>query len=175
MGDGVRDLRGLLWSSIDNDDSRDLDQLEAAEPLPGGAVRLLVAIADVDALVREGTADRRPRADEHHLGLHGRRDLPDAAGALLHRPDLARTRARSGWRSWWSSRSRPDGEVEGCDVYRALVLNKAKLAYGGVGAWLEGTAAAALAGGGGPGLDEQLRVQDRAATAMRSLRHAGAP
>ena len=54
--DNVRDLRNLLWASIDNDDSRDLDQLTVAESLAGGQVRILVAVADVDALVRKGSA-----------------------------------------------------------------------------------------------------------------------
>src|SRR5436190_17671853 len=53
---GERDLRNLLWASIDNDDSRDLDQLTVAEPLPGGRTRILVAVADVDAMVKKGTA-----------------------------------------------------------------------------------------------------------------------
>ena len=52
----VRDLRDRLWASIDNDDSRDLDQLTVAESLAGGQVRILVAVADVDALVRKGSA-----------------------------------------------------------------------------------------------------------------------
>ena len=52
----IRDLRGLFWASIDNDDSEDLDQLTVAEPLPGGAVKIWVAIADVDALVKKETA-----------------------------------------------------------------------------------------------------------------------
>ena len=55
-GPAIRDLRGLLWASIDHDDSRDLDQLSVAEPLPGGSVKILVAIADVDALVRKDSA-----------------------------------------------------------------------------------------------------------------------
>ena len=57
---GIRDLKGLLWASIDNDDSEDLDQLTVAEPLSGGAVKILVAIADVDATVKKETA-----VDEH--------------------------------------------------------------------------------------------------------------
>src|SRR4051812_35275590 len=52
----VRDLRALLWCSIDNDDSRDLDQLSVSEPLPNGDVRIMVAIADVDAAVKRGSA-----------------------------------------------------------------------------------------------------------------------
>src|SRR5215470_10052857 len=56
----VRDLRALLWASIDNDDSRDLDQLSVAEPQPGEGVKILVAVADVDALVAGGSA-----VDEH--------------------------------------------------------------------------------------------------------------
>src|SRR4030067_1522393 len=52
----IRDLRGLLWASIDNNDSEDLDQLTVAEPLAGGSVNILVAIADVDSIVKKGTA-----------------------------------------------------------------------------------------------------------------------
>src|SRR5512144_2461392 len=52
----ARDLRNLPWASIDNDDSRDLDQLTVAQALPGGAVKILVAVADVDALVKKGSA-----------------------------------------------------------------------------------------------------------------------
>ena len=59
-GEPVRDLTGLLWASIDNDDSRDLDQLTMAETLPGGTVKIRVAVADVDALVKDGSA-----IDEH--------------------------------------------------------------------------------------------------------------
>src|SRR4030042_458651 len=59
-GDQIRDLRGLLWASIDNDDSRDLDQLTVAEAMQGAKVKRLVAVAEVDALVNHGSA-----IDEH--------------------------------------------------------------------------------------------------------------
>jgi exoribonuclease R len=74
----VRDLRGSLWASIDNDDSRDLDQLTLAEALPAGAARIQIAIADVDAKVARGSAL------DHHVRLHGRPDVSDAAGAAVH-------------------------------------------------------------------------------------------
>ena len=87
--DSLRDLRDLLWCSIDNDDSRDLDQLTVAEDLGGGNVRAMVAVADVDALVKKGTPiDDHARA-EHDLGLHRRADLSDAAGEAVDRSDVA--------------------------------------------------------------------------------------
>ena len=82
-GDGVRDLRALLWCSIDNDDSRDLDQLTVAEALPGGAARVRVAIADVDAVVKKGTPlDQHARQNTTSVYTAGRR-LPDAPGEAL--------------------------------------------------------------------------------------------
>ena len=78
-GTGLRDLRDLPWSSIDNDDSRDLDQLEVC--VTKGGTRLLIAIADVDALVVKGLGARRPRAREHDLGVHAGPNLRDAAAA----------------------------------------------------------------------------------------------
>jgi VacB/RNase II family 3'-5' exoribonuclease len=170
-GDGVRDLRGLPWSSIDNDETRDLDQLEAAEPLPGGAVRLLVAIADVDALVAKETA-----ADVH-AQVNTTSVYTDAEifPMLPERYSTDLTSLGEGAERLAvvvEMVVRPDGEVEGCDSYRALVLNKAKLAYGSVGDWLEGTAAPPAKVAASRELEEQLRLQDRAATAMRSLRHS---
>ncbi len=84
-GDSTRDLRNLLWCSIDNDDSRDLDQLTVAEALPDGAAKILVAIADVDVVVKKQSAlDDHARA-QHHLGLYGCRDFSDAARETLYR------------------------------------------------------------------------------------------
>ena len=138
-GPVVRDLRDRLWSSIDNDDTRDLDQLELAEPLPGGAVRLLVAIADVDALVvKESAVDVHAQVNTTSVYTEAEifPMLPErystdltSLGQDEDRPALVVEMA-----------VRPDGEVEGAEVYRALVRNQAKLAYGSVGAWLEGSA-----------------------------------
>ena len=87
--DGLTDLRNLLWSSIDNDTSKDLDQIEWAEQLPDGRIRVLVGVADVDARVHKGTVDRQPRAERNHLGLHRRQGLSHAAHGALRRHHLA--------------------------------------------------------------------------------------
>ena len=76
---GIRDLTDLLWASIDNDDSRDLDQLTVAEALPGNKVKIRVAVSDVDALVKDGSAIDEHAAPQYDVGVYGGRDLPDAA------------------------------------------------------------------------------------------------
>ncbi len=89
----IRDLRHLLWASIDNDDSRDLDQLSVAESLPDDQSRILVAIAEVDALVEKGSAIDGHARHEHKVCLHSRPGLPDAAGEALYGPHVAQRRA----------------------------------------------------------------------------------
>jgi exoribonuclease II len=84
-----RDLTGqtdLLWFSIDDDESRDLDQLTFAERIDRGAVRIRVAVADVDALVRKGTP-----VDDHARY----ESLPDASRAVINEPDIAESRRES--------------------------------------------------------------------------------
>src|SRR5262249_27182504 len=137
-GGGVRDLRRLLWCSIDNDDSRDLDQLTVAEPATGG-VRILVAVADVDALVEKG----RP------LHGHPRANTTSVYTAAAIFPMLPE-RLSTDLTSLNEDEDRlalvidmtvaRDGSVSGSEIYRATVRNKAKLAYNAVGAWLEGGA-----------------------------------
>jgi exoribonuclease-2 len=166
----IRDLRGLLWASIDNDDSRDLDQLSVAEPQAGGAVKVLVAVADVDATVKEGSA----------IDGHARTNTTSVYTAAEVFPMLPE-KLSTDLTSLGEGQERlaivmemavgADGSVEQSDVYRAVVLNRAKLAYAGVAAWLDGTAPAPPPLKAVPGLDEQLRIQDRAARAMRGLRH----
>ena len=90
----MRDLTGLLWASIDNDDSRDLDQLTVAEPHPDRSVTILVAIADVDALVKKESALDAHAQAQYDVGLYGRRHISHAAGKAVDRSDISRRRAR---------------------------------------------------------------------------------
>ncbi|HKB54432.1 MAG TPA: RNB domain-containing ribonuclease [Ramlibacter sp.] len=167
----VRDLRGLLWASIDNDDSRDLDQLSAAEPMPAGAVKILVAVADVDALVGKHCAiDAHAAANTTSVYTAARifPMLPEKLSTDL--TSLAEGRERLALVV--EMVVAPDGTVTGSDISRAMVINRAKLAYNALAAWLEGTGPAPAKLAAVSGLDEALRVQDRAAQAMRRLRHA---
>ena len=168
---GTRDLRGLLWASIDNDDSMDLDQLTVAEPIAGGTVKILVAIADVDALVKKGSA-----IDGHAAA--NTTSVYTAAEIFPMLPEKLST----GLTSLNEGQERraivvemtigADGTVAGSDIYRATVRNRAKLAYNAVAAWLEGTAPAPVKIAAVPGLDEQLRAQDRVAQSLKRSRHA---
>jgi VacB/RNase II family 3'-5' exoribonuclease len=165
----VRDLRGLPWASIDNDDSRDLDQLSVSEALTDGAVRILVAIADVDASVAAGT----------EIDRHARTNTTSVYTAAQTFPMLPE-KLSTDLTSLGEDAERlaivvdmvvaAGGEVTSADVYRAAVVNRAKLTYGGVAAWLEGAAPAPPRVAAVPGLDEQLRTQDRVAQAMKARR-----
>ena len=167
----IRDLRELLWASIDNDDSKDLDQLSVAQPLAAGAVKILVAIADVDALVKKDSA-----IDGH--AWTNTTSVYTAAEIFPMLPEKLSTDLTS----LNEKEERlavviemtvaADGGITGGDVYRALVFNRAKLAYNAVAAWLEGTGAAPTKLAAVPGLEEQLRIQDGAAQALRRVRHA---
>lgn len=166
----LKDLRHLLWASIDNDDSLDLDQLSVAEPLSGGAVKILVAVADVDAVVRKGSP----------IDGHAETNTTSVYTAAEIFPMLPE-RLSTGITSLSDGQERlaiviemevgVDGAVGKSDVYRAVVLNHAKLAYNGVAAWLDGSAPAPAPIVAAPGLDENLRIQDRVAQAMKTRRH----
>jgi len=169
-GASVRDLRGLLWASIDNDDSRDLDQLSVAEAMAGGDVKVLVAIADVDATVKQGCA----------VDAHARANTTSVYTAAQIFPMLPE-RLSTDLTSLGEEQERlaiaiemivtEGGTVRASDVYRAVVRNRAKLAYDGVAAWLDGAAPAPSRLAAVPGMDEQLRMQDRVAQAMKAVRH----
>ena len=168
-GDEIRDLRGLLWCSIDNDDSKDLDQLSVSESLPGGAVKILVAVADVDAVVKKDTA-----IDQH--ARHNTTSVYTAAEIFPMLPPRLSTDVTS----LNEGQDRlavvvemavaADGSLDGSSVYRAAVKNRAQLAYDAVSAWIEGKAPAPEPVSRVAGLDEQLRVQDAVAQKLRGLR-----
>ena len=170
-GGAVRDLRDLLWCSIDNDDSRDLDQLSVAEPLPAGAVRLWIAIADVDAVV----------AQDSPIDRHARRNTTSVYTIAEIFPMLPE-KLSTDLTSLGEGKERlamvvdmtfdADATLTASDVYRAEVINHAKLAYDGVAAWLDGTAQAPPRLAAVPGLDRQLRLQDQSAQTLKRQRHA---
>ena len=166
----TRDLRTLLWCSIDNDDSRDLDQLSVAEALPDGSVKVLVAIADVSAAVPKGSPIDRHAAknttsvytpavifpmlpEKFSTDLTSLNDRQDRLAVAIEFVVA------------------PNRELRSSDVYGALVRNHAKLAYNAVGAWLAGGGPLPPAAAAVPGMDDQLRMQDRTAQALDALRH----
>ncbi len=165
----ARDLRALAWASIDNDDSRDLDQLSASEDLPGGDVRVLVAIADVDASVRPGSAlDGHARANTTSVYTAAQifPMLPERLSTDL--TSLNQEENRLAVVVEWTVS--PNGATRGSALYQATVRNRAKLAYDAVAAWLDGAAPPPPALAALPGLEVALRSQDRAAQAMRGQR-----
>ena len=172
-GGPVRDLRSLLWCSIDNDDSRDLDQLSVAQPLEDGTVRILVAIADVDATVlRDTPLDAHARANTTSVYTAAQifPMLPERLST-----DLTCLAAGQERLSIVIDMSISAGAVTASQIYPARVVNRAKLAYDSVAAWLEGKGAPPTALAAVAGLDEQLRLQDRVAQAlMRVRREQGA-
>jgi VacB/RNase II family 3'-5' exoribonuclease len=169
-GESIRDLTNLLWASIDNDDSRDLDQLTAAEVMPGDKIKILVAIADVDSLVKNGSA-----IDEH--ARHNTTSVYTAARIFPMLPEELSTDLTS--LNFNADRLSiviemvmgADGSLQDSDIYKAHVRNHAKLAYNSVAAWLEGNGSVPEAITAVNGLDENLRTQDRAAQSMKNFRH----
>src|SRR5579863_3748513 len=166
----IRDLRNLLWSSIDNDTSRDLDQIEVAESLPNGDTKILVGIADVDAFVPKLSAIDQHAARETTTVYAGVRNFPMLPEELS-----------TGKSSLLENQDRLSvviefvvdaaGHVISGDVYRALVSNHAQLQYNSVGAWLEATGAAPPKIAASADLQAQLHLQNDAAQKLRSKRY----
>src|SRR6476661_2643531 len=169
-GTHIHDLRGLLWASIDNDDSRDLDQISVSEPAVDGAVKILVAVADVGATVRRDSA-----IDEH--AKTNTTSVYTAAEIFPMLPEKLSTDLTS----LAEGEDRlavviemvvgDDGSIRKSDVYCAVVRNRAKLAYNAVAASLDGIAPVPPRIAAVAGLDAQLRAQDRVAQTMKALRH----
>ncbi len=169
-GDSMQDLRGLLWCSIDNDDSRDLDQLTVAEALPGDNVKILVAVADVDALVKDRSAINA-HAEQNTTSVYTAARiypmLPEKLSTDLTSLNLNEDRLAI----LVEMTIAPDGNILDSAVYHALVQNKAKLAYNSVAAWLDGTGPIPDAIPAVEGLAENLKLQDGVAQRLHNLRH----
>jgi len=164
----IRDLRELAWCSIDNDDSRDLDQLSVSQPVSKDVTRILIAIADVDSHVGKGSkVDARAKHNTTSVYCpavifnmlpeklsYGLTSLNEGEDRLAMVTEMEVGRG---------------GVVKSSSHYRARVRNKAKLTYSAVGAWLEGR---------GPvpdkvasaGLEEQLIAQDKVAQKLKLRR-----
>ena len=165
-----RDLRSLLWCSIDNDDSRDLDQLSVAEALPNGVVKILVAIADVDALVKKGSPlDLQAQ--------HNTTSVYTAAQIFPMLPERLSTDLTS--LNFDVDRQAvvielvvaADGSLQSSDLYQATVRNKAKLAYNSVASWLDGQGPMPQPISSVSGLDANIRLQDSVAQKLKAQRH----
>ena len=170
-GPDVHDLTHLLWCSIDNDDSLDLDQLTVCEPLPSGAIRLWVAIADVDALVKKDTPiDAHALLNTTSVYTSARifPMLPDRLCTDLTSLNPAQDRLALVTEMVFNA----DASLAGSTVYRARVRNRAKLAYDAVSAWIDGEADLPDAAAAVPGMEDQLRTQDALAQQLRARRHA---
>jgi exoribonuclease-2 len=167
----VKDLRNLLWCSIDNDESLDLDQLTVAIQNPGSSVTILVAIADVDAIVKKGSA-----IDDH--AKNNTTSIYTAAEIFPMLPEKLSTNITS--LNFNTDRLAvvvemnigEDGSLLSSNVYRAMVNNRAKLAYNSLAAWLENNGQMPKEIGEVKGLEDNLRLQDNIAKKLKSLRHA---
>src|ERR1051325_9429387 len=165
-----KDLRNLLWCSIDNDDSKDLEQLSVAAASPTGSVKILVAIADVDSLVERDTPIDGHAAPNTTSGYTGAPIFPMLRGRLS--TDLTSLNEDEDRNAIVIECAvAEDGTPAASDVYAAVVRNHAKLAYPSVGAWLEGTGPIPPKIGKVAGLEANLRQQDRAAQILRKRRH----
>ena len=170
LSSAVRDLRSLLWSSIDNDTSKDLDQIEVAERLADGSVKVMVGIADVDAFVGKGSP----------IDQHAARETTTVYTGIVNFPMLPH-QLSTGASSLLENADRPaiviefvvdtGGSMSTTNLYRAIVRNQAQLTYNAVGSWLEGSGAAPPKVAASAELQAQLKLQDEVAQALKKLRY----
>jgi exoribonuclease-2 len=168
-GPAVKDMRNLLWSSIDSDSSRDLDQIEYVEKQPDGTTRVLVGIADVDGAVLKGSPIDLHAADECvsvYTGVETFPMLPEelSTGLTSLNEDAERASVII------DLSVTAGGVIQSGQAYRALVKNRAQLTYSHVGAWLEGKGEAPPKVAASAELQEQLKIQDDVAQRMRAAR-----
>ncbi len=163
------DLRWLLWSSIDNDTSRDLDQVEYVEKLPDGTTRLLVGIADVDTTVLKGDAIDSRAASECTSVYTGVETFPMLPAELS--TDLTSlVQAEERLATVTEVRIQVSGEAEYHAIYPARIRNQAKLAYSTTGAWIEGRGPIPAAIASVPGMETQIRLQQETAARLQLFR-----
>jgi exoribonuclease-2 len=164
------DLKDLLWCSIDNDDSRDLDQLTTAEKLGDGAVKIFIAIADVDAIVKKRSAIDE-HAQQNTTSVYTVAEvfpmLPEKLSTDITSLNFATDRLSVVIEMVVAS----DGSIESSNLYQAIVRNRARLSYNSVAAWLDGTGPIPMEINAVRGMEESLRLQDATAQKMKSLRH----
>jgi exoribonuclease-2 len=169
-GAKLADLRRLLWCSIDNDDSRDLDQLSVSEPLAHGGLRVYVAVADVDALVKQdGAIDAHAQANTISVYTSARifPMLPERLSTDLTSLNPGVDRLAMVTQMDFDAQ----GGLKASNIYQAKVHNHSQLAYDAVSAWLEGQAPLPAAAAAVPGMDAQLHAQDALAQQLRRRRH----
>ena len=166
----IRDLRSLPWSSIDNDTSKDLDQIEVAEDLGDGKIKVMIGIADVDAFAPRDTPIDQHAARETTTVYTGVRIFPmlpeqlsTGASSLLQDQDRLAVVTEYIVDA--------QGCVDAGNIYRAIVRNKAQLAYSAVGAWLEGHAGPPDRIASSSEIQQQIKLQDRAAQALKAERY----
>jgi exoribonuclease II len=168
LGVETRDLRSLLWSSIDNDTSRDLDQIEVAERVDG-SIRVKVGVADVSASVLKNTPIDEHASQQTQTVYTAVRNFPMLPNELsTDLTSLNEDEDRAAMVVEFDVDAR--GVVGQTSIYRAVVRNKAQLAYSKVGPWLEGTAASDEKVAASTELQAQLKLQDEAAVALRAER-----
>ena len=168
-GAGIVDMTGLLWCSIDNDDSRDLDQLTVSEVLADGSVRIMVAIADVDTLVaKDSPIDRHAQVNTTSVYTSARifPMLPEKLSTDLTSLNPNQERVATVTEMVFQ----PDGTLARSHITRARVHNKAQLAYDAVSAWIDGEGPLPAAADAVEGMDQQLRTQDSVAQQLRANR-----
>jgi len=167
----IKDLRSTLWSSIDNASSRDLDQIEWAEALPGGDIRVLVGIADVDTFVEKGSPiDQHAKQNTVTVYTQSKifpmlpEELSTGITSLNENNDRLAVVA--------DMIVKENGDVPESTFYRAMVRNQAKLAYEDLGAWLDGSGEMPATVLETAGLKEQIELQKQAAERLRAYRQA---
>lgn len=166
---GTQDLRGLLWSSIDNTTSRDLDQIEWAEQLENGDIRVLVGIADVDAVVQKDTPIDR-HAAKNTVTVYTESKIFPMLPEELSTDLTSLNEGQDRLAIVADMTVKENGDVPESTFFRALVTNKAKLAYEDVGPWLDGKADVPAKVAGIAGLREQIELQQKVAVCLQAYR-----